>query len=135
MDSRSIRDKLKVRSVVSFLMRAYVLIDTVRKSAKKIATELRKRPTVIVADVINGPHPVIACLEADNPASMAQAILFDIRKIEGVKDLTVYLSMDGKDTTNSNESLIDNILPDFSESIVGKTDNRKRKRNKKSDDD
>jgi hypothetical protein len=116
-------------------MRAYVFIDTTRKGAKKIVTELRRRTSVIVTDVINGPHPVIACLEAENPASMAQIILFDIRKIDGVKDLTVYLSMDGKDTTNSHETLIDNILPDFSQNIVSKTDNRRRKRNKKSDDD
>ena len=135
MDSNSIRITLSIWSVVCFPMRAYVLIDTARKDAKKITTELRKRPTVIVADVINGPHPVIACLEADNPASMAQAILFDIRKIEGVQDLTVYLSMDGKDTSHTRDSLIDTILPDLSASGAAKTDSRRRKRNKKSNDD
>jgi hypothetical protein len=135
MDSRSIRVTLNIWSIVYLLMRAYVLIDTTLKGAKKITTELRKRPSVIVADVINGPHPVIACLEADNSASMAQAILFDIRKIEGVKDLTVYLSMDDQDMVTGGNTLIENNLPDFSESIVGRTDNRRQKRNRKSDDD
>ncbi len=135
MDSRSIQVTLSIWSRVWFLMRAYVLIDTALKGAKRIATELRKRPTVIVADVINGPHPVIACLEADNSASMAQSILFDIRKIEGVKDLTVYLSMDDQDIVTNDNTIIENNLPDFSESIVGGTDNQRQKRNKKSDDD
>jgi DNA-binding Lrp family transcriptional regulator len=129
MDSRTIRITLDIWSVVCLLMRAYVLIDAARKSLKKIITELRQRPGVIVADVINGPHPVIACLEADNPAALAQAVLFDIRKIEGVKDLTVYLSMDGQDTT-TNYSLIGSILPDLSASITTQTDNRGRKRNR-----
>jgi len=130
MDSRSIQVTLNRWSVDRFLMRAYVLIDTARKDAKKITAELRNRPAVVVADVINGPHPVIACLEADNPASLAQAILFDIRKIKGVKDLTVYLGTDGRDIVASDNTFIENNLPDFSESIVGKTDNRRRKRNK-----
>jgi hypothetical protein len=112
-------------------MRAYVFIDSTRKAAAKIATELQKKPKVVAADVVNGPYPVIACVEADNSASMAQSILFDIRKIEGVKDLTVYLSMDDQDMFTSGNTLIENNLPDFSESIVGRTDNRRQKRNKK----
>jgi DNA-binding Lrp family transcriptional regulator len=135
MDSRTFWITLGIWSVVCLNMRAYVFIDAARKSTKKITAELRQRPEVIVADVINGPHPVIACLEAENPATMAEVILFDIRKIDGVKDLTVYLSMDGQDTINTNNSLIDNILPDLSASIATKTDNRGRKRNRKSNDD
>lgn len=134
MESLSIRVTLTIWELC-FPMRAYVLIDAALKGAKKITSELRKRPMVIVADVVNGPHPVITCLEADNPASLAQAILFDIRKIEGVKDLTVYLSIDGHDIVTNNNTLVENNLPDFSESIVGKTDNRRSKRNKKSNDD
>jgi len=111
-------------------MRAYVLIDAARKSLNKITSELRQRSEVIVADEINGPHPVIACIEADNPATMAEVILFDIRKIEGVKDLTVYLSMDNRDSINGNNSSIDNILPNLSAIISVKTDNTERKRNR-----
>jgi hypothetical protein len=130
MDCQPIRDKLEVWSIVSFLMRAYIFIDATQKDAKNIIVELRRRPEVIVTDVINGPHPVIACLEADNPATMAEVILFGIRKIEGVKDLTVYLSMDGQDIINTDNTFNSVILPDFSKSIVGKTDNHRRKRNR-----
>ena len=130
MDSQTIRITLDIWSVVYFLMRAYVLIDAARKSFKKITAELRQRPGVIVADVINGPHPVIACIEAESPAAMAEVILFDIRKIDGVKDLTVYLSMDDQDTLNSNNSLFDNILPNLPAIISAKTDNPERKRNR-----
>ena len=87
-----------------------------------------------MADLINGPHPVIACLETENPSAMAEMILFGIRMIEGVTDLTVYLSMDGKDTANRNDPSIDNILPDLSTGVAGKIDNRGRKRNRKSND-
>lgn len=130
MDSQTIRITLVIWSVVCFLMRAYVLIDAARKSLKKITAELRQRPGVIVADVINGPHPVIACIEAESPAAMAEVILFDIRKIDGVKDLTVYLSVDNQDSINGNDSLIDNILPNLSVIISAKTDNPERKRNR-----
>jgi hypothetical protein len=130
MDSQTIRITLDIWSVVCFLMRAYVLIDAARKSLKKITAELRQRPEVIVADVINGPHPIIACLEAESPAAMAEVILFDIRKIESVKDLTVYLSMDDQDTINNNNSTIDNILPNLSVIISAKTDDSGRKRNR-----
>ena len=133
MDFRTFRITLDIWSVTQ-LMRAYVLIDATRKDMKKITTELRQRPEVIVADVINGPHPVIACLEAENPSAMAETILFGIRMIEGVKDLTVYLSMDGKDTANRNDPSIDNILPDLSTGVAAKIDNRGRKRNRKSND-
>jgi hypothetical protein len=81
-------------------MRAYVLIDTSLGNARRIAVELQRRPAVLLADVINGPHPVIAILEGDDPSTVARAILFDIRKIEGINDLTVYLnSEEQKDTS------------------------------------
>ncbi len=111
-------------------MRAYVLIDSTRKAAGKIAAELQDKPGVIVADAVNGPHPVIACVEADNPASIAQTVLFDIRKIEGVKDLTVFLSIDNYDNRHIGDTVPDSLLPDLTESITGNTESR-RKRSRK----
>lgn len=74
-------------------MRAYVLIDASLNTSREIVTELRKKNGIIVADVVNGPHQIITCIEGKDPASIAQTILFDIRKINGVKDLTVYLGI------------------------------------------
>ena len=90
-------------------MRAYVLIDAAEDRAERITAELRKKPDVLLADVINGPHPVIACIEGASPSSIAQTILFDIRKIKGVKDLTVYLGIENGRKEYSPDSLSDDL--------------------------
>jgi hypothetical protein len=112
-------------------MRAYVLIDSAKEKSQKIADELRNKPGVIVSDVINGPHPVIACVEGDNSSSIAQMILFDFRKIDGVEDLTVYLSVDGDGDIIIPDTFPDRFLPQFSEGVVSNKSNRKRKRSNK----
>ncbi len=73
-------------------MRAYILIDTPKDKASQVVTELRSRREVRLADIINGPTPVIAVLESEDPSSIARVILFDLRRIKGIRDLTVYLS-------------------------------------------
>ena len=80
------------RGLNNITMRAYVLIDTSLDNAGKIVAELRKRSGVLLSDVVIGPHPIIALIEGEDPSSIAQTILFDIKKIEGVNDLTVYIS-------------------------------------------
>ncbi len=115
-------------------MRAYVLIDATKKISRKIASELRKRPDVLIADTVNGPYAVITCIEAENPASLAQAILFGIRNIEGVKDLTVYLSTDDDNERIIDENLVKIGLPDISGNLIGDTINHQRKQNKKNNE-
>jgi DNA-binding Lrp family transcriptional regulator len=88
-------------------MRAYVLIDTSLDNAGRITEELRKRPGILLADIVNGPHPVIALLEGDDPSTIAQTILFDIRKTEGVTDLTVFLSREEEKNTTVQDSARD----------------------------
>lgn len=112
-------------------MRAYVLIDANKKIARKIASELRKRPDVLIADTVNGPYAVITCIEAENPALLAQAILFGIRNIEGVKDLTVYLSINGDNERKINENLVTIGLPGISGSLISDTANHQQKKNRK----
>jgi hypothetical protein len=108
-------------------MRAYILIDASLDNAGRIAKELRQKPGVLLADVVNGPHPVIALLAGDDPATIAQTLLFDIRKIEGVTDLTVYLSQE----EGKNAALEDNmpgfVSPDNSAVIAGKASHKSRK--------
>ena len=82
-------------------MRAYILIDASWSDASRIATELQHKSGVLSVDIVNGPHPIIALLEGEDPSSIAQIILFDIRKIEGVTDLTVYLSKEGQRNTSN----------------------------------
>jgi hypothetical protein len=95
-------------------MRAYILIDTSNGNAREIVAELRQRPGVLLADVINGPHPVIALMEDDDPSTIAQAILFDIRRIKGINDLTVYLSTEEQQEIPARENVLDGIVLDSS---------------------
>jgi hypothetical protein len=121
-------------------MRAYVLIDAAAGRAKKITAELRKKSGVMMADVINGPHPVIACIEGINPSSIARTVLFDIRNIKGVNDLTVYLSIEKGQKEYSDSisddlssgifpvalSEIEGVIPDSNK--AGKNGNKKNKK-------
>ena len=66
--------------------RAYVMIDTEPDMTGKVVRDLRRRKDIPLADAVNGPHGAIAVVEATT-------ILVNIRKIEGVKDITVYLAM------------------------------------------
>ena len=116
------------RGLTNIPMRAYVLIDTSLDNAGRIAAELRKRSGVLLADVVNGPHPIIALLAGDDPSTIAQAILFDIRKIEGITDLTVYLSRKEQKNTNVQDSIPGFISPDNFKVVVGKARRQSRKK-------
>lgn len=73
--------------------RAYVLIDADPEMTDRIIQSLRGRRDVRLADAINGPHNVIAVIEGNNASALAAAILVSIRKLKGVRDITVYLAM------------------------------------------
>jgi DNA-binding Lrp family transcriptional regulator len=73
-------------------MRAYVLVDCLPEEAVSIIEELRRQPGIIMADRVNGPHPIICVVEGEDPANLADRILFRIRKLSGIKDITVYLT-------------------------------------------
>jgi DNA-binding Lrp family transcriptional regulator len=70
--------------------RAYVLIDTEPDMAARVIRSLRRRDDVLLADAVNGPHDVIAVVEGRNASAVATTILMNIRKLDGVRDFTVY---------------------------------------------
>jgi hypothetical protein len=70
--------------------RAYVLIDTEPGMAGSVVAGLRRRSDVRLADAVNGPHGVIAVVEGRDASAVATAILMSIRKLDGVRDFTVY---------------------------------------------
>jgi len=111
-------------------MRAYVLIDTSLDNARRIVTELRKWPAVLLVDIVNGPQPVIAVLEGDDPSAIARTILFDIRRIEGVSDLIVYLKLGPEQQKNTSvqDNTPDFISPDTSQTVIGETKRKSRKK-------
>ena len=73
--------------------RAYVMIDTEPELTGNVVQVLRRRKDIPLADAVNGPHGAIAVVEGTDAAAVATTILVNIRKIEGVKDITVYLAM------------------------------------------
>ena len=75
-------------------MNAYVLIDSLPKLAHKIANNLRNKDGVLIADVINGPHNVMAVLQGIDIDVLAKMVIFEIREMDGVKDVTVYMASD-----------------------------------------
>ena len=75
-------------------MNAYILIDSLPERAHVITDSLRKKESVILADVINGPHNVVAVLEGMDTAALAKTVVFEIRRMQGVQDVTVYLAQD-----------------------------------------
>jgi hypothetical protein len=81
--------------------RAYVLIDSDPEMTDCVVQSLRCRRDVRLADAINGPHDVIAIVEGSNASAVATAILASIRKLEGVRDITVYLAAPQKEEKTS----------------------------------
>jgi hypothetical protein len=73
--------------------RAYVLIDSDPEMTDRVVQSLRRRRDVRLADAINGPHNVMAVIEDSNASTLAAAILVSIRKMQGVRDITVYMAM------------------------------------------
>ena len=73
-------------------MNAYIFIDSLPERADVITDSLRKKESVILADVINGPHNVVAVLEGMDAAALAKTVVFEIRKMQGVQDVTVYIA-------------------------------------------
>ena len=72
--------------------RAYVLIDAEPDQVTKVVASLRGRLDVPLVDAINGPYSAIAVVEGSNASTVAKSILVDIRKLSGVKNITVYLA-------------------------------------------
>jgi nitrate reductase NapAB chaperone NapD len=73
-------------------MRAYVLVDCSPQDIDSIVEGLQCETGVIMVDRVNGPHPVVCVVESEETTGLADKILFHIRKLPGVKDITVYLT-------------------------------------------
>jgi hypothetical protein len=74
---------------------AYLLIDIEPKTkAYQVASMLRCKPCISFADVVTGPHDVIAVLNGwDSKGCQGFKTVSDIREIEGVKYITACLAI------------------------------------------
>ncbi len=76
--------------------RAYILIDTEKGQSSSIVIALDKKPEVLAADVIWGPHDVIAIVEADDIDKLMHIVQTDISLIDGIARLDTCLIVSGR---------------------------------------
>ncbi len=76
--------------------RAYVLIDAERGYSSSIVIALSEKPGVVAADVIWGPHDVVAIVEADDVDSLIHFIQDDISVVDGLAHIDTCLVVTGR---------------------------------------
>lgn len=75
--------------------RAYVLIDAEKGQSSSIVIALSEKPGVLAADVIWGPHDVVAIVEADNIDTLMHLVQSDISLIDGIAHTDTCLIVTG----------------------------------------
>ena len=75
--------------------RAYVLIDTDQGQSSSVVVELSRKSGVISADVVWGPHDVIAVVEADDIDKLMHLVQTDISIIDGIAHMDTCLIVTG----------------------------------------
>ncbi len=75
--------------------RAYVLIDAEKGQSSSIVIALSEKPGVLAADVIWGPHDVVAIVEADDIDALMHLVQSDISLIDGIAHIDTCLIVTG----------------------------------------
>ncbi len=75
--------------------RAYVLIDAEKGQSSSIVIALSEKPGVLAADVIWGPHDVVAIIEADDIDTLMHLVQSDISLIDGIAHTDTCLIVTG----------------------------------------
>jgi len=65
-------------------VKAYVLIETSVGRARDVVKALRGAPNVTSAEMVTGPHDVIAILEADTLDAVGQTVTGRVHTVSGV---------------------------------------------------
>ena len=89
----------------TFANRAYILIKTDFRNAGGIAELLQLMPGISMVDIVNGPYQVIAVMEGDDISKIATTVAIDIRKLTGVKDIIVYMSVMGREAMSIDRTI------------------------------
>ena len=76
--------------------KAYLLIDAEKSQSSSIILALDKRPGVLAADIIWGPHDVIALVEADDIEKLMHLVQTDISLIDGITHIDTCLLVTGQ---------------------------------------
>lgn len=64
--------------------KAFILIETQVGRVKEVTSELRRLEGVVSCDVITGPFDVIALIESDDMASVADLVTGQVQGVHGV---------------------------------------------------
>ncbi len=64
--------------------KAFILIEVQVGRTTQVAEALRGIPGVRFADVITGPHDVIACVEAADMTTVAETVTGQVQGVRGV---------------------------------------------------
>jgi len=76
--------------------RAYVLIDAEKGQSSSVVIALSEKPGVLAADVVWGPHDVVAMVEAEDIDSLIHLVQSDISVIDGIARLDTCLVVTGR---------------------------------------
>ena len=77
----------------------YLLLDTAMGKASYVADMLRARPGVCFADMVTGPHNVIALLDGPDSKTGTYRALADIQNLEGVEYVTLCVTVRERGST------------------------------------
>ena len=75
--------------------RAYVLIDAEKGQSSSVVIALSEKSGVLAADVIWGPHDVVAIVEADDIEKLIHLVQSDISLVDGIAHLDTCLIVTG----------------------------------------
>jgi len=71
--------------------KAYVLIQVHAGKAEAVASALNGRPGILAADLVAGPHDVIAVLQGSDADSIARIVVNDIQAVKGIQHTITYM--------------------------------------------
>lgn len=71
--------------------KAYVLIQVHTGKAEAVASALNGKPGILAADLVAGPHDVIAVLQGADADAIARIVVNEIQAVKGIQHTITYM--------------------------------------------
>jgi len=71
--------------------KAYVLIQVETGKAESAVHSIRSKPGVAAADLVVGPHDIVAILSGTDADAIAKTVVNDIQGVRGVQRTLTYM--------------------------------------------
>jgi DNA-binding Lrp family transcriptional regulator len=75
--------------------KAYVLIQAETGKAESVTWALKGKPGITAADLVVGPHDVIAVLQGVDADAIARIVVNEIQSVKGVRRTITYMVLSG----------------------------------------